>query len=151
MWPVTVTRTEIQQNDDHGATETRNKLMEIADFIESGKYKNVTLSMVAMDDENKLILADLTAGNIGLTPEPKTVWSQVSAQIIDETELAQTYQAFALDLRLNYDSIEDTDHPDIPEVVNVSFGSESDDDDFDGISFVPSEAVHPQLKSYSSG
>ena len=146
MWPITVTRTEIQQNGDHAASETRAKLLEIADNIESGKYRTVSLSMVAIDDENRLVLADLNAGNIGLDDEPKTVWSQVSAQIVDETELAQAYQAFALDLRLNYESIEDTNHPNVPEVVNVSFGNE-DEDDFEGFSFVPSEAVHPQLKS----
>ncbi len=146
MWPITVTRTEIQQNSDHAASETRAKLLEIADNIESGKYRTVSLSMVAIDDENRLVLADLNAGNIGLDDEPKTVWSQVSAQIVDETELAQAYQAFALDLRLNYESIEDTNHPNVPEVVNVSFGNE-DEDDFEGFSFVPSEAVHPQLKS----
>lgn len=147
MWPITVTRTEIKHNTNHAASESRVKLMEIADNIESGKYKNVTLSMAATDDTNHLVLTSLTAGNIGLTNEPKTVWSQVETQIVDETELVQAYQAFAMDLQLNYESLEDSHHPTVPEVVNVSFGSEDDRDDFEGFSLVPIEATHPQLTS----
>lgn len=147
MWPVTVNRTEIQQNQDHAVSETRAKLMEIADNIESGKYSTVSLGMVAIDCETEsLVITDLTVGKIGLDQNTNTVWSQVSAQIVDGAELTEAYAAFALDLRLNYESLEDSEHPDIPEVVNVSFGSENDEDDFEGISFVPSEAVHPSLK-----
>lgn len=146
MWPITVTKTEIKQNTNHAASETRVKLMEIADNIESGKYKNVTLSMVAIDDSSHLVLANLTAGAIGLTEEPKTVWSQVETQILDEIELVQAYQAFASDLHLNYDSLEDERNPMVPEVVNVSFGSQDDAADFEGFTLVPREAVHPQLR-----
>ena len=148
MWPVVVKRTEIQQNQDHAVGETRAKLMEIADNIESGKYSNVSIGMVAIDCEtNCLVVSDLTAGNLGIPERSNTVWSQVSAQIIDSDELTQAYAAFALDMRLNYESFEDPSDPDTPDIVNVSFGSENDEDDFEGISFLPSEAVHPQLKT----